>query len=189
MRLGSQKEDHETHSRSCEGPRTLFSELKEVCVLCMNMFVCTCIHVSVCIHAYVLCVYMCMFVYMCVCVKSLHLCPTLCGLMDCSPPGPSVHRILQARILEWVGTSFSSLCIIYVRSHVCICIYRYVYLHLYVCLCVYTCLCIIIWIYTYVRGGRGNPLQYSCLENPHGQRSLVDDGPQGHSESDVTQVN
>ena len=22
------------------------------------------------------------------------------------------------------------------------------------------------------RGGRGNPLQYSCLENPHGQRSL-----------------
>ena len=26
------------------------------------------------------------------------------------------------------------------------------------------------------RGGQGNPLQYSCLENPHGQRSLV-----GHS--------
>ena len=23
-------------------------------------------------------------------------------------------------------------------------------------------------------GGNGNPLQYSCLENPHGQRSLVD---------------
>ena len=23
-------------------------------------------------------------------------------------------------------------------------------------------------------GGHGNPLQYSCLENPHGQRSLVD---------------
>ena len=22
------------------------------------------------------------------------------------------------------------------------------------------------------RGGNGNPLQYSCLENPHGQRSL-----------------
>ena len=22
-------------------------------------------------------------------------------------------------------------------------------------------------------GGRGNPLQYSCLDNPHGQRSLV----------------
>ena len=28
--------------------------------------------------------------------------PTLCDPMDCSPPGSSVHRILQARILEWL---------------------------------------------------------------------------------------
>ena len=34
-------------------------------------------------------------------------CPTLCDLMDCSPPGPSVHRIFQTRILEWVSISFS----------------------------------------------------------------------------------
>ena len=34
-------------------------------------------------------------------------CPTLCDPMDCSPPGSSVHGILQARILEWVATSFS----------------------------------------------------------------------------------
>jgi len=27
--------------------------------------------------------------------------------MDCSPPGSSVHRISQARILEWVAISFS----------------------------------------------------------------------------------
>ena len=27
--------------------------------------------------------------------------------MDCSPPGSSVHGILQARILEWVAFSFS----------------------------------------------------------------------------------
>ena len=27
--------------------------------------------------------------------------------MDCSPPGSPVHRILQARILEWVPISFS----------------------------------------------------------------------------------
>ena len=33
-------------------------------------------------------------------------CPTLCDPMDCSPPGPSVHGILQARILEWVAISF-----------------------------------------------------------------------------------
>ena len=29
-------------------------------------------------------------------------------------------------------------------------------------------------------GGNGNSLQYSCLENPHGQRSLVGYSPQGH---------
>ena len=29
-------------------------------------------------------------------------CPTLCDPMDCRLPGSSVHRILQARILEWV---------------------------------------------------------------------------------------
>ena len=28
-------------------------------------------------------------------------------------------------------------------------------------------------------GGRGNPLQYSCLENPQGQRSLVGYSPWG----------
>jgi len=27
--------------------------------------------------------------------------------MDCSLPGPSVHGILQARILEWVAVPFS----------------------------------------------------------------------------------
>ena len=30
-------------------------------------------------------------------------CPTLCDPMDCSPPGSSVHGILQARILKWVS--------------------------------------------------------------------------------------
>ena len=34
-------------------------------------------------------------------------CPTLCDPMDCSPPGSSVHGILQARILEWGAISFS----------------------------------------------------------------------------------
>ena len=36
-------------------------------------------------------------------------------------------------------------------------------------------------------GGRGNPLQYSCLENPHGQRTLVDYHPWGRKESDRTE--
>ena len=42
---------------------------------------------------------------------SLQSCPTLQPIqsIDCSPPGSSVHGILQARILEWVATLFSSL--------------------------------------------------------------------------------
>ena len=32
--------------------------------------------------------------------KSLQACPTLCDPMNCSPPGSSIHGILQARILE-----------------------------------------------------------------------------------------
>ena len=39
----------------------------------------------------------------CLHAKSLQLCSTLCDPMDCSPPGSSVHGILQARILEWVA--------------------------------------------------------------------------------------
>ena len=35
--------------------------------------------------------------------------------------------------------------------------------------------------------GNGNPLKYSCLENPHGQRSLAGYNPWGLKESDVTE--
>ena len=35
-------------------------------------------------------------------------------------------------------------------------------------------------------GGLGNPLQYSCLENPHGQRNLAGYSPWGHKELDTT---
>ena len=41
------------------------------------------------------------------CAKSLQSCLTLCDPMDYSPPGSSVHGILQARILEWGAISFS----------------------------------------------------------------------------------
>ena len=37
------------------------------------------------------------------CAKFLQSWPTLCNPVDCSPLGSSVHRILQARILEWVA--------------------------------------------------------------------------------------
>ena len=38
-----------------------------------------------------------------VCAKLLQSCPTLRDSVDCSPPGSSVHRILQVRTLEWVA--------------------------------------------------------------------------------------
>ena len=33
--------------------------------------------------------------------------PTFCDPMNCSPPGSSVHAILQVRILDWVARLFS----------------------------------------------------------------------------------
>ena len=36
-------------------------------------------------------------------------------------------------------------------------------------------------------GGNGNPLHYSGLENPHGQRSLAGYSPGGCKESDTTE--
>ena len=37
------------------------------------------------------------------------------------------------------------------------------------------------------RGGNGNPIQYSCLGKPHGQRSLAGYSPWGHKKLDTTQ--
>ena len=52
-------------------------------------------------------------IHLCVCASCTHTCSvansclTLFITMDCSPPGSSVHGILQARILEWVAISSS----------------------------------------------------------------------------------
>ena len=43
------------------------------------------------------------------------------------------------------------------------------------------------WLGRSTGGGHGNPLQYSCLENHHGQRSLEGYSPWGYKESDVTE--
>ena len=40
------------------------------------------------------------------------LCLTLCDPMECSPPGSSIHGILQATVLEWVAISSSTICIL-----------------------------------------------------------------------------
>ena len=40
--------------------------------------------------------------------KSFQSCLTPSDPMDCSPPGPSIHGIFQARVLEWVAIAFST---------------------------------------------------------------------------------
>ena len=62
-----------------------------------------------CVLTSPLCIEQLRFVCVCVCVCVLvtQLCPALCHPTDCSPPGSSVHGILQARILEWVASPSS----------------------------------------------------------------------------------
>ena len=43
------------------------------------------------------------------------------------------------------------------------------------------------WVGKIPGGGHGNLLQYSCLENSHGQRSLAGCSPWGHKELDMTE--
>ena len=40
------------------------------------------------------------------------LCPTLCDPTDCISPGPSVHEIFQARVLERGAIAFSKVCVL-----------------------------------------------------------------------------
>ena len=53
----------------------------------------------------------CYFLFQCMKVKSksevAQSCPTLSDPMDCSLPGSSIHRIFQARVLEWGAIAFS----------------------------------------------------------------------------------
>ena len=53
----------------------------------------------------------CHFLLQCMKVKSerefAQSCLTLSDLMDCSPPGSSIHGIFQARVLEWGAIVFS----------------------------------------------------------------------------------
>ena len=105
---------------------------------------------------------------MCACAKSLQSCSTLCNPMDCNLPGFSIHGILQARILEWVSMSSSG-------------IFPTQGANLYLCVVATSsgkqthsegqCRDIrdagsIPGLGRSPAGRHGNPLQYSCLENP-----------------------
>jgi len=43
-------------------------------------------------------------------------CPTLRNLTDCSLPGSFIHRIFQARVLEWGAIAFSDIYFIYTHE-------------------------------------------------------------------------
>ena len=80
-------------------------------------------HTHTCIY---LCIYAPLFLFWCcVCAQC---CLTLCNPMDYSPPGSSIHGILQTGILQWVTISFSRrssqprdwTCISYIAGRFCI---------------------------------------------------------------------
>ena len=77
-------------------------------------FICAylCVCVCVCVNSSM------QFYHMCACVhaKSPQSCQALCDPMDCSLPGSSIHRILQARIPDWVARPTSRI------TCVCLCI-------------------------------------------------------------------
>ena len=58
-----------------------------------------------------ICLCVCVCVCVCVHVLGTQSCPTLCGPMDYSLPGFSVHGIFQARILEQVATFLTYVCL------------------------------------------------------------------------------
>ena len=121
--------------------------------------------------------------YVCVCMLVTQSCPTLCNPMDCSPPGSSVHGILQARILEWVAISFSrGLSQPRDQTWVSCIVGRFFtdwatrkfpsssnsgsfLFNLSFNLSFSSCISIS-GLGRSSREGHGNPLQYSCLENP-----------------------
>ena len=107
-------------------------------------------------------------------------CPTLSDPMNCSLPGSSVHGIFQARVLEWVAIAFSTW-----RA------YWSIYLQSGSCgsagkesTCNVGDLGLLPGLGRTPGEGNGNPLQYSCLENPR-QRSLAGCSPCDHKEWDT----
>ena len=114
-------------------------------------------------------------------VLSLSVMSKSCDPMDCSPPGSSIHGILQARILEWVATPSSrgssrprdGTCTSYVSAGAAgslplappSCNSAQMPAH------------DRMFLSSGISGeGNGKPLQHSCLENPMNSRKRQKDG-------------
>ena len=77
--------------------------------------------------------------------------------MNRSLPGSSIHGIVQARVLEWVAIAFSEE--VSSLSHSIVFLYFFA-------LIIKEGFLIHSSAYGHLGEGNGNPLQYSCLENP-----------------------
>ena len=96
----------------------------------------------------------------CMCAKLLQSCPTLCDSMDCNSPGSSVHGIPQARVV--FHALLQGIFLIQVLNP---CLF---YQHWQVgSLPLAPPGKLLVW-----KGLYGNPLQYSCLENPRDRGAL-----------------
>ena len=137
-----------------------------------------------------MCVCVCACVCVCVCVCVCSVTQSLCHSMDSSPPGSYVHGILQARILEWVSmfssrgsflTQGSNLCLLHLLHWQvgsltpCHLGSSSMYMASPGALVVKNSPAnagdirdwgLIPGSGRSPGGGHGNPLQYSCLENP-----------------------
>ena len=76
----------------------------------------------------------CHFLLQCMKVKSegevAQSCQTLSDRMDCSPPGSSIYRIFQARVLEWGAIAFCQSTILQYKLCVNVCVYTFVCMNL-----------------------------------------------------------
>ena len=114
----------------------------------------------------------CHFLLQCMKVKSesevAQPCPTLSDPKDCSLPGSSVHRIFQARVLEWLGTNNTCMNCVWLhffKSRV-ISHGRPLWLSGKESACNAGDVGLIPRSGRSPGEGNGNPLQYSCLGNP-----------------------
>ena len=136
-----------------------------------------------------------------VCVCCLYVvtksCPTLCDPMGCSLPGSSVHRILQARVLEWVATSYSRgssrprdrnsvSCVPCIGRHILIhSTTRKVQLLLFLSCKLLSHVCVFLtWL---TRRRQWHPTPVLLPGKSHGQRSLVGCSPWDRKESDTAE--